>query len=113
MRDYDSSIHRCRPGNSRASGTARISYAREERNEEFAESAFTANEKLEGACAVSGFVYDQHKKPWIVEVSYGLMKEGYDPCKCYSNCDLNWRAGPFHPYGYMVGLLVRDLRQDL
>ena len=94
-----------RPDDFRASGSGRITYAREDLDEECVKLAFQANDKLGSACAAFDFVYDEHKKPWILEVSYGFMKEGYDPCEGYWDRELYWHDKPFDPYGWMVDLV--------
>lgn len=97
-----------RPGDFRASGSGRITYARGDLDEKCVDLAFQANEKLGSACAAFDFVHDQHNKPWILEVSYGFVKEVYDPCEGYWDRELNWYAAPFDPYGWMVDLVLEQ-----
>ena len=98
-----------RPGDFRASGSGRITYSREDLNEECVELAFQTTKKLGSDCVALDFVYDRQNQPMILEVSYGFTKEGYDKCEGYWDRDLNWHAGPFDPYGWMVENLLRYL----
>ena len=61
--------------------------------------------------AAFDFFYHQHNKPWILEVSYGSVKEVYDPCEGYWDRELNWYAAPFDPYGWMVDTILSDAAQ--
>ena len=98
-----------RPDDFRASGSGRITYAREDLDEECVELAFQATKKLGSDCVALDFVYDRQTQPMILEVSYGFMKEGYDPCEGYWDRDLNWHAGPFDPYGWMVEEVLKSV----
>jgi len=101
-----------RKGDFRASGSGRITYAREDLDEKCVDLAFQACDKLNSACAAFDFVYDEHKNPRILEVSFGFMKEGYDPCEGYWDRDLHWNAGAFDPYGWMVEQLLQSVSES-
>jgi len=100
-----------RPGDFRASGSGRITYAREDLDERCVEIAFESANRLGGDCIALDFVYDREKRPYILEVSYGFMKEGYDPCEGYWDRDLNWYDGSFDPYGWMVDLMQKKIQE--
>lgn len=91
-----------RPGDFRASGSGRITYAREDIDERCVKLAFEVADKLGGDCVALDFVFGDAMKPWILEVSFGFIKEGYDPCTGYWDRDLNWHPGEFDPQGWMV-----------
>lgn len=91
-----------RPGDFRASGSGRITYAREDINECCVTMSFDTADKLGSDCVVLDFVFDEKNNPWILEVSYGFSKEGYDPCAGYWDRDLGWHPGKFDPQGWMV-----------
>ncbi|MGC8866540.1 MAG: ATP-grasp domain-containing protein, partial [Bacteroidales bacterium] len=89
----------------RASGSGHILYERSNFNEDTILLAFVIHEKLKSQCTAMDFVYD-NGKPKIVEISYGFVSEGYDPCVGYWDKDLNWYEGKFNPYGWMVDLMI-------
>jgi glutathione synthase/RimK-type ligase-like ATP-grasp enzyme len=98
-----------RPGDFRASGSGRITYTREDIDENCVELAFQATDKLGSDCVALDFVYDRQNRPLILEVSYGFVKEVYDSCEGYWDRDLNWHAQPFDPYGWMVENVLRSV----
>ena len=102
-----------RPGDFRASGSGRITYQREDLDERCVELAFMTAQKLGGDCVALDFVFDEVRQPWILEVSYGFIKEVYDPCTGFWDHDLNWHAGPFDPQGWMVELLRTEFQKGI
>jgi hypothetical protein len=42
-----------------------------------------------------------------LEISYGFVAEGYDPCEGYWDKDLTWHEGSFNPYGWMVDMMIK------
>lgn len=100
-----------RPGDFRASGSGRITYARSDLDESCVEIAFESAEKLGSDCAAFDFVYDQDASPWILEVSYGFSKEGYEACEGHWDRELRWNAGAFDPYGWMVEQLLQSVSE--
>ena len=89
----------------RASGSGMIVYRKEEIDERCVKIAFEVNEKIKSQSIAFDFVFDADNDPVIVEISYGFIKEVYDPCEGFWNKDLNWHEGPFDPYGWMVELV--------
>jgi len=89
----------------RASGSGMIIYNKEEIDEQCVKIAFIVNEKIKSQSIAFDFVFDADNNPMIVEISYGFIKEVYDPCEGFWNKDLNWHEGPFDPYGWMVELV--------
>ncbi|WP_198675464.1 ATP-grasp domain-containing protein [Pleomorphovibrio marinus] len=97
-----------RKGDFRASGSGNFAYAKNEFDECCVKLAFEANEKLHAQCAAFDFVFDKENNPFLVEVSYGFVKEVYDPCPGYWDKELNWNPGKFNPQGWMVEMLVKE-----
>ena len=95
-----------RPGDFRASGSGRITYRREDLDERCVAMAFETAAKLGGDCVALDFVFDQERQPWVLEVSYGFIKEVYDPCEGHWDSNLDWHPGAFDPQGWMVEQLV-------
>jgi hypothetical protein len=91
----------------RASGSGNFRYAREEFDERCVRIAFQINEKIQSQSIAYDFVFDECNEPLLVEISYGFVKEVYDPCPGYWDADLNWHEGAFDPYGWMVGMVIR------
>jgi glutathione synthase/RimK-type ligase-like ATP-grasp enzyme len=85
----------------RASGSGIILYGQEHFNKETISLSFQMAEQIKSQCAAFDFVYTRDKI-FVVEVSYGFVKEGYDPCTGYWDINLNWHEGQFNPCGWMV-----------
>jgi len=96
-----------RPGDFRASGSGRITYAREDIDERCVKLAFNAAKKLGGACVALDFVFDDIDQPLVLEVSYGFDQKGYDSCPGYWDHDMVWHAESFDPQGWMVAEMIR------
>ena len=94
----------------RASGSGHFAYARKEFDERCVRTAFEVSERLGTQCAAYDFVFDAHNEPFLVEVSYGFIKEVYDPCPGYWDQTLQWHDGPFNPQGWMVDGLLKSVR---
>lgn len=92
----------------RASGSGVFGYAREEFDERCVQIAFDLTEKLKSQSAAYDFIFNQDNTPLLVEISYGFVKEVYDPCPGYWDKNLNWFEGEFDPYGWMVKDLVNS-----
>jgi glutathione synthase/RimK-type ligase-like ATP-grasp enzyme len=100
-----------RPGDFRASGSGLIAYERKDIDERCVKLAFEAAEKIGSECAAFDFVFDEDRNPWILEVSYGFIKEVYDPCVGYWNRDLSWKNDKFTPQGWMVDTILESKSQ--
>lgn len=92
----------------RASGSGMIFYEKKHFREDTVQLAFKLADKIKSQCAAFDFVYSE-SKTYIVEVSFGFIKEGYDPCAGYWDASLNWYEGPFNPYGWMVENLIHEI----
>jgi len=92
----------------RASGSGDILYNKTEINENCVRVAFETTKKLDVQCMAYDFVYYKGK-PLITEISYGFIREVYDPCPGYWSRDLTWHEGKFNPQGWMVDLVVKSI----
>lgn len=98
-----------RPNDFRASGSGYIRYEKDNFNDETVRLSFEMAEKLKSQCAAFDFVFSGGKT-YVLEVSYGYVKEVYDPCTGFWDKDLIWHAGNFNPYGWMIEALIRRIR---
>ncbi len=96
----------------RASGSGFIRYEKEHFDDETVQLSFKMTDQLKSQCAAFDFVYSEGKT-YVLEVSYGYVKEVYDPCTGYWDKDLNWHPGRFNPYGWMVDALIRSVEQKV
>ncbi|KAF0195917.1 MAG: hypothetical protein FD166_2644 [Bacteroidetes bacterium] len=93
----------------RASGSGHILYKKEDIDERCVSLAFLSNQKIRSQCIAFDFVFDQNNNPLIVEISYGFMAKGYDPCPGYWDKEMNWHEGKFNPYGWMIDHLIETI----
>ena len=96
----------------RASGSGNFAYAREEFDERCVEIAFQVTEQIGAQCAAYDFIFDANNQPKLIEVSYGFVKEVYDPCSGYWDRSMRWHEGPFNPQGWMVDVVVKAIQRD-
>lgn len=89
----------------RASGSGIILYGKENFQEHTITLAFRLAHSLGSQCTAFDFVY-YNDVPYLLEISFGFMVEGYDPCEGYWDRELNWYEGRFNPYGWMVDMVV-------
>jgi hypothetical protein len=94
----------------RASGSGHFAYGREEFDERCVRISIDATRLLGSQCAAFDFVFDQERNPLMVEISYGFVKEVYDPCAGYWDEDLNWHPVSFNPQAWMVEGLIKTVR---
>jgi glutathione synthase/RimK-type ligase-like ATP-grasp enzyme len=92
----------------RASGSGMILYEKEHFNDETVNLAFQMSEKLRSQSAAFDFVYADDRI-YVLEVSFGFIKEVYDPCAGYWKRDLTWHEGTFNPYEWMVDNLIKNV----
>jgi glutathione synthase/RimK-type ligase-like ATP-grasp enzyme len=96
----------------RASGSGMILYEKEHFSESTVALAFEMAEKLQTQSAAFDFVYTGDRK-YVLEVSFGFIKEVYDPCTGYWDRDLQWHEGRFDPYGWMVDNLIKSITTEI
>jgi glutathione synthase/RimK-type ligase-like ATP-grasp enzyme len=85
----------------RASGSGDIKYEKNNFDDATIQLSFELSDRLQSECVAFDYIY-QNKKALLVEISYGFVKEVYDPCVGYWDKKMNWYQGPFNPYGWMV-----------
>ena len=92
----------------RASGSGFVLYDKEHFDDETVSVSFEMAKKLGSQCAAFDFVY-RDEKTYVLEISFGFVKEVYDPCTGYWDQDLNWHEGQFDPYAWMVDDLIESI----
>lgn len=92
----------------RASGSGNIVYAKEQIDERCVKIAFEVNEKIKSQSIAYDFVFDKDNNPLLVEISYGFLTVGYDPCEGYWDKDMTWHEGKFNPYGWMIDEIIKQ-----
>ena len=97
-----------RNGDFRASGSGNILYEKEHFDDNSIMLAFKMAEKLKSQCTAFDFIYS-NTDIYIVEISYGFAKEGYDACTGYWDKGLQWHQGYFNPYGWMIDNLIKSI----
>jgi glutathione synthase/RimK-type ligase-like ATP-grasp enzyme len=100
-----------REGDFRASGSGFVLYGKEHFDEHTLRLSFEIAEKVGSSCLAIDYVY-QGGKPYVVELSYGFIKEVYYPCEGYWDQELNWYPGPFNAQGWMIEEVVRQIRDN-
>ena len=91
----------------RASGSGFILYDKASIDERIVSAAFECHKKLQAQCIAYDYVMDENNNPQLIEISFGFANAGYDACTGYWDEQLNWYAGPFNPYGWMVDLMLK------
>jgi glutathione synthase/RimK-type ligase-like ATP-grasp enzyme len=99
----------CRTNDFRASGSGNIAYDKELIPLRCLSISFDVAKRLNLQCGAFDFVQDEQGHYLIVEVSYGFVMAGYDPCPGYWNDQLVWHAGRFDPQAWMVENLIASL----
>src|SRR5699024_11844988 len=76
---------------------------------EIVEIAFKVALKLSLDSVAFDFVFDEEKKPRIVELSYGFGTTGIENVPGYWDAHLNWYEGKFNPQEWMVKLCLQEV----
>jgi glutathione synthase/RimK-type ligase-like ATP-grasp enzyme len=92
----------------RASGSGNIKYEKENFNDSTIKLSFDLYQKLKSQCVAFDFIY-KNDKPFLVEISYGFVKEGYDNCVGYWDKDLVFIPGKFDPCSWMVDEVINEI----
>lgn len=96
-----------RAGDFRASGSGIFKVDRHEFREDTIRVAFELNDRLKTQCVAFDFVYDKAGTARVIEINYGFWPGGYDDCPGFWDSQMNWHAGKFNPYGWMIEALLR------
>ena len=91
----------------RASGSGNIRYEKVNFEDTTIKLSFILSLNLKSQCVAFDYVY-QDKQPYLVEISFGFVKEVYDSCVGYWDNEMNWYEGLFDPYGWMVDDLLQS-----
>jgi glutathione synthase/RimK-type ligase-like ATP-grasp enzyme len=95
----------------RASGSGAILYEKEHFDDETVRLSFKMAKQLKSQCAAFDFVYSENNI-YVVEISYGFVKEVYDTCTGYWDTNLKWHEGKFNPYGWIVEDLIKSVKEE-
>jgi glutathione synthase/RimK-type ligase-like ATP-grasp enzyme len=92
----------------RASGSGNIKYGKEEIDIRCVKSALKLSSSLEAQCLAFDYIFDTNQDPILIEISFGFHADSYDDCEGYWDEKLQWHAGRFNPYGWMIESVIRD-----
>lgn len=95
----------------RASGSGMILYEKEHFTDETVALSFKMASQLKSQSAAFDFVY-YGDKIYVLEVSFGFIKEVYDPCTGYWDKNLKWYEGKFNPCDWMVEDLLKSIKGE-
>lgn len=93
----------------RASGSGKLVYEKENFSEETIRLSFDMADKLNLQIGAFDFVFINNQI-FILELSFGFVKEAYDFCAGYWDRSLNWHEGKFDFCGWMVEDLVNSIK---
>lgn len=93
----------------RASGSGNILYEKENFPLETIKLSLQLANKLESQCAAFDFVYDSAGNAMVVELSYGFVTAGYDPCVGYWDKSFFFHKGSFNPQDWMIEMLINSI----
>ncbi|MBC7381823.1 MAG: hypothetical protein H7296_02380 [Bacteroidia bacterium] len=94
----------------RASGSGFIKYEKENFDESTIKLSFEIARKLNSDCLAIDFVY-KNDKPYVIEISYGYVKQVYYPCVGYWDMEMNFFEGSFNSQAWMVDLIVKNIKE--
>ena len=97
-----------RDGDFRASGSGNFAWDKSLFDERCVKIAFDFTKKLKLQVGAFDFVYDANSNPLIVEVSFGFVSKGYDPCPGYWDENLVWHEGITIKEEWMVDLMLKN-----
>ena len=100
-----------RPGDFRASGSGSFSYDPEHIGAGCVSLAFETAKQLGSDCAAFDFVRKVDGSLAVLEISYGFDQKGYESCLGYWDIELNWHSGEFCPQGWIVELVLSNVRK--
>ena len=92
----------------RASGSGKIYYKHTEIDIQFVTLAFEATTKIGAQCLAFDFVYDENKKPSIIEICYAFSMYAYDECEGFWDDTLSFHEGKFNPQYFMIANLLNE-----
>lgn len=100
-------VRKVRNGDFRASGSGNILYDTTLIPEQCIKTAFEVAQKTNSQSAALDFVFDDHRQPLLVEMSYGYAQAAYDKCEGYWDKNLIFHKEPIHPQWWMVEMMLK------
>jgi glutathione synthase/RimK-type ligase-like ATP-grasp enzyme len=97
-----------REGDFRASGSGSVLYEKHHFDESTIRLSFDIIDKTKSKCLAIDYVFAEGK-PFIVELSFGFIKEVYYQCEGYWDRSLKWHEGAFDAQGWMVESLLEKV----
>lgn len=94
----------------RASGSGEFYYDPQLFDMECIKIAFDVSKKLKFQSMSYDFIYDENKKPKIVEVSYGFSKKAYYSCPGYWDSNLKWHEEKVLTQDWILEDLLKDIK---
>ena len=101
-----------RDGDFRASGSGNFEYNRAVFDLETIKISFEINKRLSLQVGAYDFVYQENKKPLIVELSYGYAPIAYDNCPGYWDENLVWHECITIKEEWMVDLVLKQINLE-
>lgn len=93
----------CRKDDFRASGSGVKEYDISVFQKETIDLAFSIAEKLQPQSIAMDFVYDDRRRPRLIEISYCFVTgEFYENCQGYFDRKLNWYDVPVRPESFII-----------
>src|SRR5699024_10525477 len=71
--------------------------------------AFKTASQLKLQSVAFDFIFDEKKRPLIVEMSYGFGTKGISNVPGYWDKDLNWHKGKFYPQEWIIEDLLQNI----
>ena len=101
-------IRRNRPGDFRASGSGLIDSTLENIDQQLLPIAFDIAQKIEAQSLAMDFVYNLHKRPTLLEISYTFAPSAVYQCPGYWDSSLNWHCGHVWPQDAIIEDLLEQ-----
>jgi glutathione synthase/RimK-type ligase-like ATP-grasp enzyme len=103
-------IRQNRPNDFRASSSGLINYDPEKIPSAAVKQCLDTAKLLKSDSCAFDLLQERSGEFRIIEICYGFTPWQYDGCPGYWDSNLNWRAGEFDPYGWMVELMLLKQR---
>lgn len=97
-----------REGDFRASGSGKIIHDSREIPVNCIKEAFKISEKLKTQCLAYDFLL-KHKKPCLIEMSYGFLSSAINECSGFWDKSLSWKSGEVVCEDFMIEDFLRTI----
>lgn len=94
----------------RASGSGNLIYDKNQIDVDCIKISYDINKKLKSQCIAFDFIYDENKRPVVVEISYGFSAPFYEACQGYWDENLIWHPESVEPQKWMIQDLMMNLK---